>query len=178
MAHLLFTPWDKTKNSFGATTAPSPLRLCRKLRRCNSIGMLATGHWNISGIEPRSVKGAFGHEGVVDNVDLEGGTIIPGLTSFCALLGLEEIRLEPSTNNGRIHNPLHGDLPAVLGDTVMRAQAGLTFGGQNLLLPYRGSVTTVITAPSGTFLQGISTAFSPGAVHARVDACIRKASLS
>src|SRR5258707_593146 len=36
-------------------------------------------------------------------------------------------------------------------------------------LAYRGGVTTAITAPSGTFLQGISTAFSPGAVHARVE---------
>ncbi|KAG1742007.1 hypothetical protein EDB19DRAFT_2038647 [Suillus lakei] len=108
-------------------------------------------------------------EGVVDIVDLEGGTITPGLTSFGSPLGLVEIRLEPSTNDGRVHNPLDGDLPAVLGDTVMRAQDGLMFGGQNLLLAYRGGVTTAITAPSGTFLQGISTAFSPGAAHARVD---------
>ncbi|KAG1759992.1 hypothetical protein EDD22DRAFT_980832 [Suillus occidentalis] len=108
-------------------------------------------------------------EGVVDIVDLEGGTIIPGLTSFGAPLGLVEIRLEPSTNDGRVHNPLDGDLPAVLGDAIMRAQDGLMFGGQNLLLAYRGGVTTAITAPSGTFLQGVSTAFSPGAAHARVE---------
>ncbi|KAG1765832.1 hypothetical protein EV702DRAFT_1272051 [Suillus placidus] len=106
---------------------------------------------------------------VVDVVDLEGGTITPGLTTFGAPLGLVEIRLEPSTNDGRVHNPLDGDLPAVLGDTVMRAQDGLMFGGQNLLLAYRGGVTTAITAPSGAFLQGISTAFSPGAAHARVE---------
>lgn len=72
-------------------------------------------------------------EGVVDIVDLEGGTIIPGLTSFGAPLGLVEIRLEPSTNDRRVYNPLDGDLPAVLGDTIMRAQDGLMFGGQNLL---------------------------------------------
>jgi hypothetical protein len=71
--------------------------------------------------------------GVVDIVDLEGGTIIPGLTSFGAPLGLVEIRLEPSTNDGRVYNPLDGDLPAVLGETIMRAQDGLMFGGQNLL---------------------------------------------
>lgn len=106
--------------------------------------------------------------GGVDTVDLEGGTITPGLTSFGAPLGLVEIRLEPSTNDGRVHNPLDGDLPALLGDTIMRAQDGLMFGGRNLLLAYRGGVTTAITAPSGTFLQGISTAFSPGVAHARV----------
>jgi hypothetical protein len=72
-------------------------------------------------------------EEVIDIIDLEGGTITPGLTSFGAPLGLVEIRLEPSTNDGRVHNPLDDDLPAVLGDTVMRAQDGLMFGGQNLL---------------------------------------------
>ncbi|KAG2742359.1 hypothetical protein P692DRAFT_20879650 [Suillus brevipes Sb2] len=108
-------------------------------------------------------------EEVVDIIDLEGGTITPGLTSFGAPLGLVEIRLEPSTNDGRVHNPLDGDLPAVLGDTIMRARDGLMFGGQNLLLAYRGGVTTAITAPSGTFLQGVSTALSPGAAHARVE---------
>jgi hypothetical protein len=72
-------------------------------------------------------------EEVVDIIDLEGGTITPGLTSFGAPLGLVEIRLEPSTNDERVHNPLDGDLPAVLGDTIMRARDGLMFGGQNLL---------------------------------------------
>ncbi|KAG2142813.1 uncharacterized protein EDB93DRAFT_1338417 [Suillus bovinus] len=108
-------------------------------------------------------------EEVVDIVDLEGGTITPGLTSFGSPLGLVEIRLEPSTNDGSVHNPLDGDLPAILGDTIMRAQDGLMFGGQNLLLAYRGGVTTAITAPSGAFLQGVSTAFSPGAAHASVE---------
>ncbi|KAG2121914.1 hypothetical protein DEU56DRAFT_89089 [Suillus clintonianus] len=108
-------------------------------------------------------------QGAVDVVDLEGGTITPGLTSFGSPLGLVEIRLEPSTNDGSVHNPLDGDLPTVLGDKVIRAQDGLMFGGRNLLLAYRGGVTTTITAPAGTFLQGISTAFTPGAAHARVE---------
>ncbi|KAG1758088.1 hypothetical protein EDD22DRAFT_1000346 [Suillus occidentalis] len=108
-------------------------------------------------------------EGAVDIIDLEAGTITPGLTSFGAPLGLVEIRLEPSTKDGRVQNPLDGDLPTVLGDTIMRAQDGLMFGGQNLLLAYRGGITTAITAPSGTFLHGTSTAFSPGAAHARVE---------
>lgn len=33
-------------------------------------------------------------------------------------------------------------------------------------LAYRGGVTTAVTAPSGKFLLGFSTAFSPGARHA------------
>ena len=62
-------------------------------------------------------------------VDLDGGTITPGLMSFGAPLGLVEIRLEPSTNDGQVHNPLDGDLPAVLGGKVVRAQDGLMFDG-------------------------------------------------
>lgn len=72
-------------------------------------------------------------EGNAEIVDLDGGTITPGLTSFGAPLGLTEIRLEPSTNDGRVHNPLDGDLPSVLGGKVVRAQDGLMFGGRNLL---------------------------------------------
>lgn len=72
-------------------------------------------------------------EGSVEVVDLEGGTITPGLTSFGAPLGLTEIRLEPSTNDGKVYNPLDGDLPSVLGGKVVRAQDGLMFGGRNLL---------------------------------------------
>ncbi|OJA11255.1 hypothetical protein AZE42_05686 [Rhizopogon vesiculosus] len=131
--------------------------------------------------EPRSVKRVLfmdvsglymrsgGSKGNVEIVDLEGGTIAPGLTSFGAPLRLVEINHEPSTNDGRVRDPLDGDLPPVLGGKVMRAQDGLMFGSRNLLLAYRGGVTTAITAPSGAFLQGISTAFSPGAAHVRVE---------
>lgn len=71
--------------------------------------------------------------GNIEIVDLEGGTITPGLTSFGAPLGLKEIRLEPSTNDGKVNNPLDGDLPSMLGDKAVRAQDGLMFGGRNLL---------------------------------------------
>jgi hypothetical protein len=46
--------------------------------------------------------------GAVNIVTLEGGTATPGLTSFGAPLGLLEIRLEPSTNDGRVHDLLDG----------------------------------------------------------------------
>jgi hypothetical protein len=36
--------------------------------------------------------------------------------SFGAPFGLVEIGLEPSTNDGRVHNPLGGNMPAVLGE--------------------------------------------------------------
>jgi hypothetical protein len=46
--------------------------------------------------------------GAVNIVDPKGGTTTPGLTSFGAPLGLVEIRLEPSTNDGRVHDLLDG----------------------------------------------------------------------
>ncbi|KAF8805276.1 hypothetical protein BYT27DRAFT_7297664 [Phlegmacium glaucopus] len=103
-------------------------------------------------------------------VDLQGGSLAPGLTTYGSPLGLVEIRLESSTNDGLVHDPLvNGDMPSILGDhnTIIRAVDGLQFQGRNTLLAYRSGVTTAITAPSGTgFLQGFSTAFSAGSPHA------------
>ncbi|KDR69239.1 hypothetical protein GALMADRAFT_128703 [Galerina marginata CBS 339.88] len=103
-------------------------------------------------------------------IDLKGGSIAPGLTTYGAPIGLVEIRLEDSTNDGPVLDPLvDGDLPSLLAGKsgIIRAVDGLLFEGRNTLLAYKSGVTTAITAPSGTgFLQGISTAFSVGAPHA------------
>ena len=63
-------------------------------------------------------------------IDLEGGSIVPGLTIYGPSLGLTEIRLEPSTIDGTVFNPLVSDPPAVLGDSLIRAIDGLKFGGR------------------------------------------------
>ncbi|KAI6103408.1 hypothetical protein F5141DRAFT_1293329 [Pisolithus sp. B1] len=98
-------------------------------------------------------------------IDLEGGVIVPGFTSYGSPLGLTEILLEPSTNDGRVYNPLARDPPTIIGDTLIRAIDGLQFEGRDMLLAYRGGVTAGVVAPSGEFVQGISTAFSLGAPH-------------
>ncbi|KAF8967351.1 hypothetical protein BDZ97DRAFT_1938242 [Flammula alnicola] len=64
------------------------------------------------------------------------------------------IRLEPSTNDGPVFDPLiGGDLPPLLSKGkeggLIRAVDGLTFEGRGTLLAYRSGVTTAITAPSG-----------------------------
>jgi len=77
-----------------------------------------------------------------------------------------EIRLEPSTNDGNVLDPLTGgNLPKIMGeDMVVRAVDGLQFGGRNTLLAYHDGVTTAITAPSGSgFVRGISATFLTGA---------------
>lgn len=71
-----------------------------------------------------------------DFIDLKGGSIAPGLTTYGSPLGLVEIRLEPSTNDGGVLDPLvNGDLPSLLKGKagVIRAVDGLAFEGRNLL---------------------------------------------
>ncbi|KIM80183.1 hypothetical protein PILCRDRAFT_73396 [Piloderma croceum F 1598] len=105
----------------------------------------------------------------VDVIDLRGGSLAPGLTTFGSPIGLVEIRLEPSTNDGKVYDPLHKDPPSLVGggeQAIIRAVDGLQFGGRNTLLAYRGGVTTAVTAPSGEFLLGLSTAFAVGASNA------------
>ena len=73
---------------------------------------------------------------VDETVDLEGGSLAPGLTSYGSPLGLVEISLEPSTNDGVVLDPLvDGDLPSVLGEdtSIIRAVDGLEFQGRNTL---------------------------------------------
>lgn len=67
-------------------------------------------------------------------IDLKGGSISPGLTTFGSPLGLREIRLEPTTNDGPVLDPLTDTIPSILGEeTIIRAVDGLQFGGRNTL---------------------------------------------
>ncbi|KAL4067994.1 hypothetical protein J3A83DRAFT_3786026 [Scleroderma citrinum] len=105
-------------------------------------------------------------------IDLKGGVIVPGLTTYGTPIGLMEIPLEPSTNDGNVYNPLTGDPPAIVGSTFIRAIDGLQFEGRNMLLAYRGGVTAGVVAPQGSFIQGVSTAFSLGASNSLHNATI------
>ncbi|EMD37398.1 hypothetical protein CERSUDRAFT_114069 [Gelatoporia subvermispora B] len=102
------------------------------------------------------------------HVNLEGGAIMPGLTSFGTPLGLEEIGSERSTSDGFVYDPLIQSVPKIIGEegAVVRAVDGLQFGTRDALLAYRSGVTTAITAPKSVdFLSGMGTAFSTGAAH-------------
>lgn len=68
-------------------------------------------------------------------VDLMGGSLTPGLTTFGSPLGLVEIRLESSTNDGTVYDSLSGDVPSFVGgdEAVIRAVDGLQLGGRNAL---------------------------------------------
>jgi hypothetical protein len=73
--------------------------------------------------------------GIEEVIDLKGGSMAPGLTSFGSPLGLTEIRMEPSTNDGDVYDPLIHGVPSILGGdrAIMRAVDGLSFGGRNSL---------------------------------------------
>jgi hypothetical protein len=104
--------------------------------------------------------------GVVRTVDLKGGSIQPGFTAYTSTLGLREIDQEFSTGDGIVLDPLAGDMPNILGNSVIRAIDGLSFQGRSALIAYRQGVTTAITAPSSYgFISGLSTAWSTGSEH-------------
>jgi hypothetical protein len=80
---------------------------------------------------------AFGSDDEVV-IDLRGGSIGPGLTTYGSPLGLVEIRLEASTNDGNVLDPLiGGNLPSILAKGgekgLVRAADGLLFEGRNTL---------------------------------------------
>lgn len=68
-------------------------------------------------------------------VDLAGGSIAPGLMTFGAAIGLEEIASEPSTADGATFDAFRGNLPAIIGDVggVLRAMDALVFGTRDAL---------------------------------------------
>ena len=82
------------------------------------------------------VDSPCGEGGDVDElIDLKGGSLAPGLTSYGSKLGLVEINLEPSTNDGVVLDPLASNPPSVLGKetAIIRAVDGLQFQGRNTL---------------------------------------------
>lgn len=66
-------------------------------------------------------------------VDLAGGSIVPGLTTYGGDIGLIEIEQEASTNDGRIADLAGGKVPSLLEDVTIQAVDGLSFGGRNTL---------------------------------------------
>ncbi|KAJ7579295.1 carbohydrate esterase family 9 protein [Mycena floridula] len=98
-------------------------------------------------------------------IDLQGGSISPGLLSFGSALGLNHIDQELSTNDGAVSDK---PTPKVLGGGVgiVRAADGLQFTTRDAFHAYRAGVTSAITAPTHSgFLAGLGTWFSTGSLH-------------
>ena len=71
----------------------------------------------------------------VEVIDLEGGSIAPGLTTFGSPLGLEEISGEISTRDGTAPDGLTSSVPGLAGggSALIRASDGLQFGTRHAL---------------------------------------------
>lgn len=84
----------------------------------------------------------------IHEINLQGGALLPGLVSFGAPLGLEEIAQEPSTNDGSVPDALTGSVPAIAGGTnaIIRAVDGLAFNGRNLLYVLPSSLLPLQTS--------------------------------
>ncbi|KAF7318200.1 Carbohydrate esterase family 9 protein [Mycena chlorophos] len=103
--------------------------------------------------------------GSVRYVDLQHGSIWPGLVSYGSALGLTHIPGEASTKDGSTFDPLTGSVPNLVDGTLIRAVDGLLFSSRDALIAYRSGITSAIVAPSGGFLDGLSVAFSTSAPH-------------
>lgn len=68
-------------------------------------------------------------------LDLEGGSLSPGLVSFGSPLGLQHIDQERSTNDGIVFDPLKKPVPKILGgdSAIPRAVDGLQFESRDAL---------------------------------------------
>ena len=68
-------------------------------------------------------------------VNLEGGSVAPGLVTYGAPLGLEEITAERSTIDGYALDPLTDTIPAIAGGdgAIDAAVDGLQFGTRDAL---------------------------------------------
>ena len=71
-------------------------------------------------------------------IDLQGGSIAPGLISYGTNLGLEEISAESTTSDGVAGDVLTGSIPGLLGaDALVKAVDGLQFSTRNALYVLR-----------------------------------------
>ena len=70
-----------------------------------------------------------------DYIDLQGGSIAPGLVSAGSPLGLQEIDQEKSPQDGVVFDPLSSGVPGIVGGSgaLIRAADGLLFGTRDAL---------------------------------------------
>lgn len=68
-------------------------------------------------------------------INLDGGSISPGLVSFGSPLGLEEIQSESSTTDGFVPESFLEPIPEILGGDflLLHAEDGLQFGTRSAL---------------------------------------------
>ncbi|KAG0165678.1 hypothetical protein DFQ28_008568 [Apophysomyces sp. BC1034] len=101
----------------------------------------------------------FMSQGQIQNIDIQGGYVTPGLVAVGSSLGLVEIPSESSTVDGTSKPSDSHDPKAIL-----QAVDGIKLGTRHLEEAYKGGILTAITAPvSDNVVVGVSTAFKTSA---------------
>ncbi|KAF7334287.1 Carbohydrate esterase family 9 protein [Mycena sanguinolenta] len=103
------------------------------------------------------------------HIDLEGGSIFPGLVSFGSSLGLTHIFREASTNDGIVFAPPNMKGPGIMDRTIVKAadETGVTSA---VVAPFTGGFYA--GAAVRGFVSGLSTVFSTVAAHKLADGAI------
>ena len=88
------------------------------------------------------VQSALSEEADLELVDLEGGSISPGLTTVGSPLGLGEIFSEASTQDGTPADSLSSSIPGLAGgsNALIRAVDGLSFSTRHALYVSRDHI--------------------------------------
>jgi len=71
----------------------------------------------------------------VSVIDLDGGSLSPGLVTYGSPVGLQHIDQESSTNDGNVYDPLLKAMPDILGgdSAIIQAADGLQFESRDAL---------------------------------------------
>lgn len=117
------------------TAVSGAVQLAFSAKDEDMLGVVVTRNGSVicSGAQSDCLWATMGFE--AHFIDLEGGSISPGLTSFGSPLGLEHINQEDSTNDGEVYDPILEDVPKVLGGetSIVRAVDGLQYESRDAL---------------------------------------------
>lgn len=124
--------WSRVDYGVGIEETFHATRLNRSSDKERTVVVIENGNLKCTGTTLTcAVKNLVGYE----TIDLEGGSLAPGLTSFGSPLGLVEIEGEMSTQDGPVFDPLSGTVPGIAGGdgAVIRAVDGLQFATRDAL---------------------------------------------
>lgn len=120
-----------------------------------------------------------------ETIDLKGGDVLPGFTTFGSPLGLADIVSEASTQDGPPSDAFDVSAPArahaaeslgLRSFPIARSVDGLRlWGSHDVQRAHSAGVTTAVVPPMGTgFIRGISVRFDTGAETPLDDETVRQ----
>ncbi|SNX87424.1 uncharacterized protein MEPE_06134 [Melanopsichium pennsylvanicum] len=136
----------------------------------NSFGRVVVSNGNILCSGEECSFSICPSEASTTVIDANGGTILPGLTSYGSNLGLSDIVSEAQASDGYAQDPTASSnaiisTPEYLRSwPAVRAVDGLQWGGHDLVRARASGVTKGVVFPQGDgFFSGVSVMFDTGA---------------